>query len=258
MPDVRRYSDDEVRAILERALKHEPIEGTPHEDLVQAAAEVGVSRAALEKAASELAVSREADDARAEILRRRRAGLAAHLYAFLGVNAFLFGINWLTTPGLWWCLFPIFAWGLGLFFHARAALSKEVSPRTLEREKVRKERRERRLDRKLSSERRAAERRVRKERIEKGAAELGAAVEEGVGVLLSKVAEEIRKKADGNDRDHVRVDVPPVGVRVSKDAAGPRAAAGVSDASVDERARREAIADAEAEIEDHLRRRDVR
>ncbi len=36
----------------------------------------------------------------------------------------------------------------------------------------------------------------RKQRLERGAADLGAAVEESVGVLLSKVADEIRKKTE--------------------------------------------------------------
>lgn len=197
MATTRRYSEEEVRAILERALRKDVGgEGVAHDELVAVAAEIGVSREALEAAASELERGRGDEELRKRILAQRKAGFFAHLYAYLGVNAFLFLINVLTTPGIWWFAFPLLGWGLGLFFHVRAALSSEVSEHTLARERERSERSARRLERKREGERRQAERRARKERIEKGAAELGAAVEEGVGVLLSKVAEEIRKTSD--------------------------------------------------------------
>jgi hypothetical protein len=221
MAEGRRYSDDEVRAILERALRQESAsQGVAHDDLVAAASEIGVSRDDLERAAREITDTRGERDAKARILARRRAGFSAHLYAFLGVNAFLFALNWLTSPGVWWFLFPLLGWGLGLFFHARAAFSKEVGERAIARDISRADRVTRRSERKAAHEKRATDKNERKQRFEKGAADLGAAVEEGVGVLLSKVADEIRKKTeqattqyaprgDATAASKVRVDAPP-------------------------------------------------
>ena len=30
----------------------------------------------------------------------------------------MFGVNYATTPGEWWVLFPVFFWGMALFAHA--------------------------------------------------------------------------------------------------------------------------------------------
>ncbi len=63
--------------------------------------------------------------------------LAAHAFVYLAVNALLFAVNFLTTPGQWWVLFPVFFWGLGLLLHLGFGLSSGVSERRLTREKRR-------------------------------------------------------------------------------------------------------------------------
>jgi uncharacterized RDD family membrane protein YckC len=45
-------------------------------------------------------------------------GFYAHLIVYVVVNAVLVAINLLITPGFLWFLFPLFGWGIGLFFHA--------------------------------------------------------------------------------------------------------------------------------------------
>jgi hypothetical protein len=211
MAEGRRYTDEEVRTILERALKRTHKEGVSHDELVAAAGEVGISRDDLERAASELDESRDEREARTKILKARRAGLAGHAWAYAGVNLFLLAINLLTTPSILWFVFPLLGWGLGLFFHARAGLSKEVSDKAIRREvdKVNKERKKER--KRLEEERRAEEKERKKKRqgerssLERGAAELGSAVEEGVGMLMSKLAEEIRGGREPARRENVRV-----------------------------------------------------
>jgi hypothetical protein len=237
MTEGRRYSDEEVRAILERAIRRDSAGGVSHDELVSAAAEIGVSRAALEEAANEIERGRGDREARERILARRRSGFFAHLWAFLGVNGFLLLLNLLTTPATLWFLFPALGWGLGLFFHARAAFSREVTPRALAREAERRERQDRRARKRAEAERRAEEKRVRKERLERGAAELGAAVEEGVGVLMSKVAEEIRKKSNESSRPESRIRVEPPA----------RAGASAPDPVAEAEAEAEAIAEADAD-----------
>lgn len=205
----RQYTDEEVRAILERALRHDQSRGVSHEDLVAAAEEIGVSRAAIEAAAGELEGRQGEADARAAIVARRRKGFQSHLFSFIAVNAFLFAIN-LLTPGPWWFFWPLLAWGLGLAFHARAALSTEVSPRVLRREVERTAARDRKERKRRAKEEKEAARRMRKERIEQSAEELGQAVEEGVAVLMSKVAGGIRGVAGSEER--------PRGSRVAPEA----------------------------------------
>jgi hypothetical protein len=90
-------------------------------------------------------------------------------------------VNWLTTPGAWWCLFPLFGWGLVLFFHAWLALSRRVSPGVLRRELARSERRQRRTLRELAREAARSGR----------APLLGEAVEGGVAALLGRLAQQL-------------------------------------------------------------------
>jgi hypothetical protein len=137
MPANGKYTDEEVRKILDRALRGEPDRGVSHDELVAIASEVGVSRESIDAAARQLRVEAESEQGRQQVLRRRRRHLASHALTFVLVNAFLFAINYLTTPGQWWVLFPVFSWGLALIFHARFALSREVSARALLKEQRR-------------------------------------------------------------------------------------------------------------------------
>ena len=46
-----------------------------------------------------------------------------HLAAYVVVNLLLVCINLITTPLLWWCLWPIAGWGFALLIHAVVAFS---------------------------------------------------------------------------------------------------------------------------------------
>jgi 2TM domain len=135
MAQDRSYDDDEVRAIIDRALQARPSAGVSHEDLLAIGAGVGLSASAIENAAIELRASRQNQRAVQRVVSKRRRGVAAHAFVFMAVNALLFVINWLTTPGEWWSLFPIFGWGLGLVLHAGFALGRGISPQQLQAEK---------------------------------------------------------------------------------------------------------------------------
>lgn len=137
MAEERRYSEREVRAILERAAQHEHSDGLSHEDLLATAREAGIDPAAVEKAAQEIEGLHARDEARERILARRRAGFYSHLWAFIGVQVFLLALNLLTSPNYLWFLFPLLGWGLGLFFSARHGFSKQVSDHAISRELVR-------------------------------------------------------------------------------------------------------------------------
>jgi len=137
MSKDQSYGDDEVRDIIERALKEQPKTGVSHEDLLSIGAGVGLSPAAIESAARDVTDARLTKTATDRVVSRRRRAVAAHAFVYAAVNALLFAINFLTTPGEWWVLFPAFFWGLGLLLHAGFGLSSRVSERQLTREKRR-------------------------------------------------------------------------------------------------------------------------
>jgi hypothetical protein len=78
MDDDRTYKNDEVRAIIDRALEAQPQDSVSHEDLLAIGAEVGLSRAAVERAALAVQEQRLDDAARASVIARRRRGVFAN------------------------------------------------------------------------------------------------------------------------------------------------------------------------------------
>jgi hypothetical protein len=51
---------------------------------------------------------------------RRLQGFYVHLAAYVGVNAMLVAINLLTSPGVFWAIWPMLGWGIKLGAHAVA------------------------------------------------------------------------------------------------------------------------------------------
>lgn len=47
---------------------------------------------------------------------RRLRGWYISLIYYAAVMLFLLAINWLTSPGYWWVVWPALGWGLGLVF----------------------------------------------------------------------------------------------------------------------------------------------
>jgi hypothetical protein len=139
MSKDKSYADDEVRDIIERALRDQPAGGVSHEDLLSIGAGAGLTRAAVESAARDVAEARLTKTATARIVSWRRRGVAAHAFVYAVVNGFLFLINFMTrdTAGAWWVLFPLLAWGVGLVLHAGFALFSPVDEWSLTREKRR-------------------------------------------------------------------------------------------------------------------------
>lgn len=137
MADAPKYSDDDVREILERALKNDGGDASAltHGDLVGIGEQVGVTPEAMARAAEEVARAKLDGVASRSVKSRRRQWLALHAAIFAIVNGLLFTVNFLTTPGEWWFLFSVFFWGLALAAHAGAALVLGTSPRALERER---------------------------------------------------------------------------------------------------------------------------
>ena len=47
-------------------------------------------------------------------------GLLWHIAAFVIVNLFLWGLDWVTGGGIEWAYWPTLGWGIGLLFHIAA------------------------------------------------------------------------------------------------------------------------------------------
>jgi hypothetical protein len=139
MPDSRSYNDDDVQAIIQRALRQQgSAKGDlTHADLLSIGEQVGLPAEAIERAAHEVLEARRAAQATQRVSSSRRRWLAAHAALFVVINALLFTVNALTTPGEWWFLFSVFFWGLALGGHAAFALGAGVSSKRLQLERAR-------------------------------------------------------------------------------------------------------------------------
>ena len=140
MVDSRRYSDQDVQAIIQRALEQQggAAKGDlTHADLLGIGEQVGVPATVLERAAHDVLEARRATEATQRVTSERRRWLAAHAAVFALLNGLLFAVNALTTPGEWWFLFSAVFWGLALSGHAAFALGAGVSTKRSQRERAR-------------------------------------------------------------------------------------------------------------------------
>jgi hypothetical protein len=139
MSDPRRYDDQDIQAIIQRALEQQG--GTKgdmtHADLIGIGEQVGLSADAIERAAHDVLEIRRTTELTTRIRSSRKRWLAAHAAVFAVINGLLFTINALTTPGEWWCLFSVVFWGLALAAHSAFALAAGISPQRQQRERAR-------------------------------------------------------------------------------------------------------------------------
>lgn len=119
------YRSDDVQQILQRALARQQEGEFSHAQLLEMAAELGIPPETLHQAEQEwLAQQGEARDRRVFQAYRRQA-FKAHLGSYMAVNLFLIMINLITDDDTFWAIYPLLGWGLGLFFHGRAAYQTE-------------------------------------------------------------------------------------------------------------------------------------
>lgn len=78
----------------------------------------------------------ESDDlrglARSRLVKRRE--FIAHLAAYTLVNVFLVAVWAFTGAGFFWPVFPIFGWGIGVFFHGWDTFSEPLSEDRIDQE----------------------------------------------------------------------------------------------------------------------------
>jgi serine/threonine-protein kinase len=227
---ARRYSEEEVQAILSRAIDQQAAgprdDGKlAFEDLLAAAQEVGVDTATLREASRAIRLrdqeSTEVVNERAERdlwIRRKRRGFTRHLGIYLIVNAAFLMLG-VITHGLPETLMPGLFWGIGLGIHGLRALTASEDEWREARDRKRRE---------------EAKRRRREERSEA----VGRVVNRGVSLLLGD---------DKSDRRGRR--------RIDADAEAAEAARMRINVTETRRAEAEAEADALADENEAKRRR---
>ena len=112
MGEQRFYSDDEADQILRVAAKQTTTGGFNRDRLVSMAAELGISEEDVKRAEIQVAEQRELDEDRELYKAKRKRDLFSEVSSWASTAALLFGINFLTGPGNWWCQWPIGIWGI--------------------------------------------------------------------------------------------------------------------------------------------------
>lgn len=203
----RTYTDDELEAILRRALERQSgqDDGFGHEELVAAAREVGLDEDAVERAIAELSHERTAAEIRASIQAKRRQRWVRHLVTYLAVVGGFLGLHLIGLVGMW-VYWMAFGWGIGLaldtYGKLRSPTDEEVDR---ERQRLnRKERRRRKAEARLEERRRRAEERAqraaRQQQRSEAGQQLERVIEEGVALLLTAAAKKIREATEQMER----------------------------------------------------------
>ena len=71
------------------------------------------------------------EELRSEAIERLKArrGFFIHLGVYLLVNAALFAVWWMSTPGAYyWPMWTAFGWGIGVAFHGLAVVIGSTEP----------------------------------------------------------------------------------------------------------------------------------
>jgi hypothetical protein len=127
------YSEEEAEQILKLAATKFSSGGVSRDDLMQSAAELGISPEALMEAERTVMENRTAAQDLAEFDAYQKREFFENLTAFVTVNGFLIGID-LWTNQFWvngmhptWSLLPFCGWGIGLFFDVVSTFVKSSS-----------------------------------------------------------------------------------------------------------------------------------
>ncbi len=209
-----RYSDDEVEAIFRRALERQVAQqdGFARDELVDAAREVGLDEASVDRAIQELEAERGVEELYEQLKRRARDRWLRQLVSYLAIVGGLVGMHLLGFIGPW-VAWVAFGWGVALAMQTFKAF-RGPSEEEIEKERkrlnrqarreaqARAQREARKAKRRAKAEREAARQR-QKDRHRQAGEELEQVIEEGVALLLSAAA---RKLREAQERDRTNPD----------------------------------------------------
>lgn len=114
-----KYSNDEMERILQRALSQRSLSGNvSREQIIEVGRELGLTEQDIARAIDEEMRYGAIDEAREEVIEKRRKGWREHLFWYLGVNALTMGLNFMQEDGRFtWALFMLIGWGIGMASH---------------------------------------------------------------------------------------------------------------------------------------------
>ena len=118
------FSEDEAQQILHLATHDAVSRSMTKEQLVQAAAEMGISPDAIDRAAAKILAEREENQDRLQYVRQKRKGLYSDLFSYLSVNSVCLVIWLMTGKEYFWPGWVIGPWGLFLAFDIIQTLLK--------------------------------------------------------------------------------------------------------------------------------------
>lgn len=115
----RSYQQEDIQQILNLAIARQSDgEEFTREQLVEIAAELGISTESLQQAEQEWLLQQEERQKHLEFNLYRRKQLKKRLGKFLIINSFLVGLNLLIVGHLSWSLYILLFWGFGLALNA--------------------------------------------------------------------------------------------------------------------------------------------
>ncbi|MCU0534866.1 MAG: 2TM domain-containing protein [Hydrococcus sp. Prado102] len=122
----QRYSNEDIQQILRHATILQQENDVSREQLIEIAAEVGISAETLEKAEQKWLFQRDTMKKQAKASARRHLGFQLHFIPYLATSVFMVLLNLTTTPRCFWSIYPILGWGLGVTLHGVCIHRKEV------------------------------------------------------------------------------------------------------------------------------------
>jgi hypothetical protein len=184
---ARSYSTEQMEEILRRAMRREAAGEITHDELLEAAQEVGIDPSAVEEAAHELDAERADAQREARVRRELRLRALAAFGNYLVLNALAFTVDAFTGPEQW---FQWVALGSTALFLRRLFVNLLPGERTLEKADKRLQKRE---QRELKHRDHAAWQRNRKQRQKQTTEQFERALEEGVQAVLKVAGDKLEK-----------------------------------------------------------------
>ncbi|MFM7427014.1 MAG: 2TM domain-containing protein [Elainella sp.] len=114
----RIYSSQDVQQILRKASMLQGADSVSPEQLAELATEVGIPLEVLKQAEQDWLKERQGQQQQALWQSGQRLGFRLHLIPYIAVSLLLVVINLSTTPRIYWSLYPILGWGMGVAMHA--------------------------------------------------------------------------------------------------------------------------------------------
>jgi hypothetical protein len=114
------YTKEELEQILKMALESKAGKSgiVDYDNLLEIARELNIDENAVKDAISKMETKKNISLDKTKYIKSQRKKFFNHLTSYLIVNTFLVLMDFFTTGGLSWAVFPALGWGIGLAFDA--------------------------------------------------------------------------------------------------------------------------------------------